>query len=155
MPCSCPSHCLSKTEGLARRSSALFVSPRVQSRAISKNALFFLQDVIIGAGAADLVAESSVRAHGIRGWLLLLPFLRNWLVSKVLGLQLGCPTQSSLLVILRMCLTCLRTLGPWVPSWRLGQCCLLDRFPVVSFFIFCWCWFLSFAFINLFFAPWV
>ena len=35
-----------------------------------------------------------------------------------------------------MCLNCLRTLGPWVPSWRLGQCCLLDRFPVVSFLFF-------------------
>ena len=28
---------------------------------------FFLRDVIIGAGAVDLVAESSVRAHSIRG----------------------------------------------------------------------------------------
>ena len=68
MPCSCPLHYLSKTKGLARRSSALFVSPWVPLRAVSKNALsFFLQDVIIGAGAADLVSESSVRAHIIRG----------------------------------------------------------------------------------------
>ena len=35
-----------------------------------------------------------------------------------------------------MCLTCLRTLGPWVPTWRLGQCCLFDRFLVVSFLFF-------------------
>ena len=72
---------LSKTKGLARRSSALFVSPRVPS----KNALsFFLRDVIIGAGAADLVAESSVRAHSISGVATSVAFLRNWLVSKVL-----------------------------------------------------------------------
>ena len=76
---------LSKTKGLARRSSALFVSPRVPSRAISKSALsFFLRDVIIGAGAADLVSESSVRAHSIMGVATSVAFLRNWSVSKVL-----------------------------------------------------------------------
>ena len=76
---------LSKTKGLARRSSALFVSPRVPSRAILKNALsFFLRHVIIGAGTADLVAESSVRAHSIRGVATSVAFLRNWSVSKVL-----------------------------------------------------------------------
>ena len=74
-----------RTKGLARRSSALFVSPRVPLRAISKNAmLFFLLDVIIGAGAADLVSESSVRAHSIRGVATSVAFLRNWSVSKVL-----------------------------------------------------------------------
>ena len=52
------------TKGLARRSSALFVFPRVPSRSISKNALsFFLWDVIIDAGAADVVSGSSVRAQ--------------------------------------------------------------------------------------------
>ena len=82
MPCSCPSNYLSKTKGLARRSSALFVSPRVPSRAISKNALsFYLQDAIIGAGAADLVAESSVRAHSIRGMAASVAFF-----AKLVGL---------------------------------------------------------------------
>ena len=76
---------LRRTKGLARRSSALFVSPRIPLRAISKNAmLFFLLDVIIGAGAADLVSESSVRAHSIRGVATSVAFLRNWSVSKVL-----------------------------------------------------------------------
>ena len=40
--------------------------------------------MIIGAGAADLVAESSVRAHSIRGVATSVAFLRNWSVSKVL-----------------------------------------------------------------------
>ena len=67
---------LRKTKGLARRSSELFVSPRVPSRAISKNALsFFLWDVIIGAGAADVVSESSERAHSIRGVATSVAFL--------------------------------------------------------------------------------
>ena len=75
---------LRKTKGLASRSS-LFVSPRVPSRAISKNTLsFFLRDVIIGAGAEDVVSESSVRAHSIRGVATSVAFLRNWSVSKVL-----------------------------------------------------------------------
>ena len=62
----------------------------------------------------------------------------------MLGPQLGGPTRSLLLVILRMSLTCLRTLGPCVPSWQLGQCCILDRFLLFLFyfwlvlvFIFC------------------
>ena len=76
---------LRKTKGLARRSYALFVSPRVPSRVILKNALsFFLRDVIIGAGAADVVSGSSVRAHSIRGVATSVAFLRNWSVSKVL-----------------------------------------------------------------------
>ena len=76
---------LRKTKGLARRSSALFVSPQVPSRAISKNALsFFLRYVIIGAGAADVVSESSVRAHSIRGVATSVVFLRNWSVPMVL-----------------------------------------------------------------------
>ena len=85
----CPVHALriylSKTKGLARRSSAFFVSPWIPSRAISKNALlFFLRDVIVGVGAADLVAESSVRAHSIGGVATSVAFLQNWSVSKVL-----------------------------------------------------------------------
>ena len=74
---------LRKTKGLARRSSVIFVSPRVPSRAISKNALsFFLRDVIIGAGAADVVSESSVRAHSIRGVATSVAFF-----AKLVGLQ--------------------------------------------------------------------
>ena len=129
---------LRRTKGLARRSSALFVSPRVPSRAISKNALsFFLRDVIVGVGAADVVSGSSVRAHSIRGVAISVAFcvkLECWRA------QLGSPTRFSLPFILRMFRTCLRIFGPWVPSWRLGQCCLLDRFLAV-FFNFCWCWF--------------
>ena len=76
---------LRKTKGLAHRSSALFVSPRVPSRSISKNAFsFFLRDVIIGAGAADVVPGSSVRAHSIRGVATFVAFLQNWWASKVL-----------------------------------------------------------------------
>ena len=128
---------LRKTKGLARRSSALFVSPRVPSRDISKNALsFFLRDVITGAGAADVVSESSVRAHSIRGVATSVAFCETGRSPRCWRPQLGVPTLFSLPFILRMFRTFLRAFGPWVPSWQLGQCCLLDRFLVVSFLFF-------------------
>ena len=76
---------LKRTKGLSKRSSALFVSPRCPTRAISKNAIsFFLREVISGAGAVRGSEGQPLRAHSIRGVSASVAFLRNQSVSKVL-----------------------------------------------------------------------
>ena len=67
------------------RASSLFVSPRLPSRQISKNAIsFFLREVISGAGAVREDVCSSVRVHRIRGVSASTVFMQNWSISKVL-----------------------------------------------------------------------
>ena len=66
------------TEGLVRRSSAVFVSPSCSTRAVSRNALsFFLLEVLSGAGAVSSSDGKSVHAHGIRGVSTSFSFLRT------------------------------------------------------------------------------
>ena len=68
------------------RASLLFVSLRSPYRQISKNVLsFFLQEVILGAGAVREDVGTSLRAHSIRGVGTSTVFMQNWSVSKVLG----------------------------------------------------------------------
>ena len=62
------------------------VVPRASSRQISKNAvLFFLREVISGAGAARGDVVTPLRAHSIRGVATSTVFIQScWSVSKVL-----------------------------------------------------------------------
>ena len=76
---------LERTKSAVSRASSLFVSPRSLSHQISKNALlFFLGEVISGAGTVCKVTGSSLRAHSIHGISTSTLFMQNWLVSKVL-----------------------------------------------------------------------
>ena len=76
---------LRRTESVAARPSALFVSPRSPSHAMSKNAIsFFLWEVISGAGAVKGDEGPPLRAHSIRGVSTSAAFLQNLSVSKVL-----------------------------------------------------------------------
>ena len=61
----------------------LFVSPRRPSRAMSKNAVSFLREVIHAAWASR-PEVGSVRAHEIPGVSTSVAFHRNWSVSAVL-----------------------------------------------------------------------
>ena len=98
---------ISRTSSVSPRPRTLFVSPRSPSRSLSKNALsFFLRDIISRAYSSSSAASascrpsssssssplhSSVRAHSIRGGLLLLgPFLvtLRFLLSWLLPLGL-------------------------------------------------------------------
>ena len=74
---------LDRTTPLTPLRHRLFVSPRRPSRALSKNAVSFLRDVITAAGASR-PEVGSVRAHDIRGVSTSVAFHRNWSVSAVL-----------------------------------------------------------------------
>ena len=74
---------LDRTRPLTPIRHRLFVSPRRPSRAMSKNAVSFLHEVIHAAGASR-PEVSSVRALEIRGVSTSVVFHRNWSVSAVL-----------------------------------------------------------------------
>ena len=109
-----------QTSGLARRSSALFVSPSCPTRAISKNTLpFFLRYVISGSGAVSGAAGSSVPAHSIRGVSTSVFLLQYWSVSKVLEAatwRSNSVFASSHLKDLASVFEGLRSLGPFVAA---------------------------------------
>ena len=61
------------------------MSPRNNSRAMSKNGLsFFLRQTISDAGAVGADEGQAPRAHSIRGVSTSVAFLKNWSVQKVL-----------------------------------------------------------------------
>ena len=74
---------LDRTRSLSPLRHRLFVSPRHPSRAMSKNAVSFLREVIHAAGAFR-PEVGSVRAHEIRSVSTSVAFHRNWSVSSVL-----------------------------------------------------------------------
>ena len=85
----CPVRALScylqRTKEVSPRPGPLFVSLRLPTKAISKNAIsFFLREVISGAGAVGVDGGRTPRAHSIRGVGTSMTFLRNWSVRQVL-----------------------------------------------------------------------
>ena len=74
---------LDRTRSLSPLRHRLFVSPRRPSRAMSKNAVSFLHEVIRSAGASR-PEVGPVRAHEIRSVSTSVAFHRNWSVSSVL-----------------------------------------------------------------------
>ena len=77
---------LEATRDLRPRSPHLFVSPRVRTRPISKNAVsFFIREVITGAGAVGADEGPAPRAHSVRGMGTSCVFLKNWRVADVLS----------------------------------------------------------------------
>ena len=70
--------------GEMNKVTRLFISPRLSSHSLSKNAIsFFLLEVIHDAGTSRLEV-GSVKAHGIRGVSTSAAFHQNWSVSSVL-----------------------------------------------------------------------
>ena len=77
---------LDATRHFRPRCPRLFVSPRLRTRAMSKNAIsFFIREVITGAGAVGVDEGPAPRAHSIRGVGTSCAFLRNWRVADVLS----------------------------------------------------------------------
>ena len=74
---------LGRTRSLTPLRHRLFVSPRRPSRAMSKNAVSFLHELIHSAGASQ-PEVGSVRVHEIRSVSTSVAFHRNWSVSSVL-----------------------------------------------------------------------
>ena len=74
---------LDRTRPLTPLRHRLFVSPRRPSRAMSKNVVSFLREVIT-ADWASRPEVGSVRSHEIRGVSTSVAFHRNWSVSTVL-----------------------------------------------------------------------
>ena len=85
----CPVRCLdeylSRTKDIKGRPRSLFVSPRNNSRAMSKNGIsFFLREVISGAGAVGAEVGRVPSAHSVRSVATSVAFTRNWSLSQVL-----------------------------------------------------------------------
>ena len=82
---------LTRTSSLPLRPRSLFVSSWSPSRPLSKNALsFFLPSVILQSlPSSSASSSSSVRAHGIVVWLLLLLSLVMSLLLPFLRPRLG------------------------------------------------------------------
>ena len=75
---------LDRITSLAPLRHRLFVSPRLPSRSLSKNAVsFFLRDVNSSAGASR-PEVGRLRAHDVRSVSTSVAFHRNWSVSAVL-----------------------------------------------------------------------
>ena len=73
---------LGMTVGLVRRSSALFISPSLSTRVISRNALsFLLRKVLSSAGAVSSSKGKSVCAHSIE------EFPPRFLFCELVGLK--------------------------------------------------------------------
>ena len=85
----CPVRCLkfylNKTCNISPRPKTLFVSPRNQTRPLSKNAIsFFLRDLITKFGLPQNERNSRPRAHSIRAMAASLAFHKNCPVDKII-----------------------------------------------------------------------
>ena len=73
---------IQRTKTISPRPRSLFVSPRLRSRAITKNAIsFFLRETIVQAGS---LSTDQCRAHDVRGISTSASFWTNWPLDKIL-----------------------------------------------------------------------
>ena len=75
---------LRRTSKFVNRPLRLFVSPRCQSRAMSKNGISFLLREVIVQSCASSEEVATPRAHSIRGIATSSAFCKNWSTSSVL-----------------------------------------------------------------------
>ena len=73
---------LQRSKEVSPRPRSLFVSPRIRSKAITKNAIsFFLRETIAQAGS---LPTDQCRAHDVRGISTSASFWTNWPLDKIL-----------------------------------------------------------------------
>ena len=73
---------LQRSKVVSPRPRSLFISPRVRSKAITKNAIsFFLRETIVQAGS---LSPDQCRAHDVRGISTSASFWTNWPLNKIL-----------------------------------------------------------------------
>ena len=73
---------MQRTESISSRPRSLFVSPKIKSKSITKNAIsFFLRETIVQAGS---LSPEQCRAHDVRGISTSASFWTNWSLNKIL-----------------------------------------------------------------------
>ena len=73
---------IQRSKTISPRPRSLFVSPRVRSKSITKNAIsFFLRETIVQAGS---LSPEQCRAHDVRGISTSASFWTNWPLQKIL-----------------------------------------------------------------------
>ena len=73
---------LQRSKTVSPRPRSLFISPRIRSKSITKNAIsFFLRETIVQAGS---LSPDQCRAHDVRGISTSASFWSNWPLDKIL-----------------------------------------------------------------------
>ena len=85
----CPVRCLKayikRTAKVPGRPSSLFISPKNNSQALSKNAIsFFLRDLISRYGTLESFEGPRPRAHSVRSMATSIAFKKNCPVPRIL-----------------------------------------------------------------------